>query len=336
MERISVYGVARLRAAVAYLRSAWRYLLLALLVCVLATFGWQRLSSTERELVTLRAEISDLRRATTETFATQGVLLAEQAEHLTRQEEVLEASKEQDVELEKRLAEVRDVQAAAEANPQGISSETLGAIAQSVVKIACNVDAGGENEQRGSGMLRVDSQDPNGPYYVQTSLHVVETEDGAPSRCTITVFPDYRDPASALTFASEGYRTYREGVDLAYLTPLVVNGEKAGTVSDLAQYARSVATSPVCAATDSGDHVTILGYPAIGGDTLTITDGIISGVEFDGEVRYLKTSAKIDSGNSGGVAVKDAGCLVGIPTSVRKGRIESIGRILDLNHLFSS
>jgi len=336
MGNVSAYGAAYIRVTSAYLRRAGPYLLLALLVCALGVFGWLRLSTAERELSTLRAEIGDLRRATTETFATQGVLLAEQAEHLIRQGAVLEESKEQDEELEKKLTEVREVQAAAEANPQGISQETLGGIAQSVVKIACNTDGSGSGTQRGTGMLRADPRDAvHGPYYVQTSLHVVKTDDGSPSRCTITLYADFRDPGTALTFSSEGYFSYRDDIDMAYLTPLVMNGEKAGTVTDLARYARSVTASPICAVADSGDHLSILGYPASGGDTLTITDGIISGVEIDGSVRYFKTSAKIDSGNSGGIAVKDSGCLVGIPTSVRKGKIESIGRILDLSYLFA-
>ena len=77
-----------------------------------------------------------------------------------------------------------------------------------------------------------------------------------------------------------------------------------------------------------GDKVLILGYPGIGSRSgITVTDGIISGIDFP----YYVTSAKIEHGNSGGVAVlvKNNGCYLGIPTSAATGEIESLGRILD-------
>lgn len=76
-----------------------------------------------------------------------------------------------------------------------------------------------------------------------------------------------------------------------------------------------------------GDQVLVLGYPAIGSPTdITATDGIISGYDYP----YYITSAKIDHGNSGGIAilVKDD-CYLGIPTGSVVGEIESLGRILD-------
>ena len=77
----------------------------------------------------------------------------------------------------------------------------------------------------------------------------------------------------------------------------------------------------------SGERVIILGYPAIGakGD-VTVTDGIISGYEDN----FYITSAKIERGVSGGVAVLvDKNCYLGIPTFVRAGEVESLGRVLD-------
>ncbi len=79
-----------------------------------------------------------------------------------------------------------------------------------------------------------------------------------------------------------------------------------------------------------GDKVYILGYPAIGGETLTMTEGIISGYEGN----YYKTSAKIDHGNSGGIAVLGKkNCYLGIPTMAQVGDIESLGYILDLTYM---
>ena len=81
----------------------------------------------------------------------------------------------------------------------------------------------------------------------------------------------------------------------------------------------------------SGDRIVVLGYPAIGakGD-VTVTEGIISGYE----EKFYITSAKIEQGVSGGVAVLvDKNCYLGIPTFVRAGEVESLGRILDSNLL---
>lgn len=75
-----------------------------------------------------------------------------------------------------------------------------------------------------------------------------------------------------------------------------------------------------------GDNIVVLGYPAIGATRgVTATAGIISG--FDGI--YAVVDAKIDHGNSGGIAVsvKDD-CIIGMPTSSLGGSLESLGRIL--------
>ena len=82
-----------------------------------------------------------------------------------------------------------------------------------------------------------------------------------------------------------------------------------------------------------GDSLIVLGYPSYGADysEITATEGIVSG--YDGE--YYTTSAKIEQGNSGGVAIlqKD-NCYLGIPTAVRLGAFESLGRILDVKYIF--
>lgn len=77
-----------------------------------------------------------------------------------------------------------------------------------------------------------------------------------------------------------------------------------------------------------GESLVVLGYPAIGSQTdITATDGIVSG--YDGI--YDITSAKIEHGNSGGIAIAtQENCFIGIPSFVDVGEIESLGRILDL------
>lgn len=96
------------------------------------------------------------------------------------------------------------------------------------------------------------------------------------------------------------------------------------------------AAGKVCPDGDAivGDKLIVLGYPAIGTvGGITVTEGIVSGLEGD----YYVTSAKIDHGNSGGVAVlmKDD-CYLGIPTwAANNGGFESLGRILKGRLLFT-
>ncbi len=71
-----------------------------------------------------------------------------------------------------------------------------------------------------------------------------------------------------------------------------------------------------------GDQVRVLGYPAIGGSTVTVTSGTISGfvspvTAADGG--WVKSDAAISGGSSGGLAVDDDGLLIGIPTRVGTG-----------------
>lgn len=73
---------------------------------------------------------------------------------------------------------------------------------------------------------------------------------------------------------------------------------------------------------DLGESLVILGYPGIGGDTITLTRGEVSGFTSQnpyGNRAYIKTSATIAGGNSGGLAVNEAGQLIGVPTAVGSG-----------------
>ena len=75
-----------------------------------------------------------------------------------------------------------------------------------------------------------------------------------------------------------------------------------------------------------GDPVRIFGYPQTsGGFYLTVTDGVISSFSDEG---VILTSAKIDEGNSGGLAVDQKGCMVGVPVAISEGRYQNLGVII--------
>lgn len=75
-----------------------------------------------------------------------------------------------------------------------------------------------------------------------------------------------------------------------------------------------------------GDKLTILGYPGLGGSTITLTSGDFSGVDRSETFEYLKTTANMNPGVSGGSAFNSKKELVGIPTAGRGAEIRCDGR----------
>jgi hypothetical protein len=72
-----------------------------------------------------------------------------------------------------------------------------------------------------------------------------------------------------------------------------------------------------------GDPITVLGYPDIGGKTITLTGGEVAGFlgsDWVADHRaWIKTATTIAGGNSGGAALDESGRLIGIPTQVSAG-----------------
>ena len=66
-----------------------------------------------------------------------------------------------------------------------------------------------------------------------------------------------------------------------------------------------------------GDSIDIYSFPAIGGNSLTFTRGVVSGFEFEPGINgraWINTDAGMSGGSSGGTAVNERGELIGIPT----------------------
>ena len=71
-----------------------------------------------------------------------------------------------------------------------------------------------------------------------------------------------------------------------------------------------------------GDELIIIGYPSIGGETITLTPGEVSGFTAEepyGNRAFIKTSATISGGNSGGLAATPQGEIIGVPTKLGSG-----------------
>ena len=198
--------------------------------------------------------------------------------------------------------------------------------------------------QSGSGLAVMLNSAPT----IITNHHVVySSQYGGANECDIR-FPDdggfyvYSSNASMTGgqgyFPNKGDITYTTNLDVAYITgientwiSLPFGSQNSPTISFLNRIRND---SYLCKSSlDIGNSVVILGYPAYGTQIngalspveITATEGIISGQDSG----YYTTSAKIDHGNSGGLAIdKDNNCYFGIPTWNLSGGFESLGRIL--------
>jgi len=162
-----------------------------------------------------------------------------------------------------------------------------------------------------------------------TNKHVLQTDTGYfPQACKVYTWDPVFFREVKVQLNSFNPFSYKPNLDMAKIeldTSATVQDNMTGDFSENTN-------TKLCTNVNIGDKLVVLGYPAIGASTgLTATEGIISGIEQN----YYVTDAKIDHGNSGGVAVllKDD-CWLGIPSSSVVGQIESMGRILKGNLVY--
>jgi hypothetical protein len=82
--------------------------------------------------------------------------------------------------------------------------------------------------------------------------------------------------------------------------------------------------------TNIGDEVTALGYPQIGGKSITLTKGIISGKNDKYNKKWIKTDAVISFGSSGGAALDSSGEVIGITSAGHSDFVGSLGYIINI------
>ncbi len=84
-----------------------------------------------------------------------------------------------------------------------------------------------------------------------------------------------------------------------------------------------------------GDKIEVIGFPSIGGSTITYTSGDFSGFgsSADGTQNYIKSTAPLEHGNSGGASYNPSGQFIGIPTMVVAGTLNSLSYVLSVNSI---
>jgi len=179
-------------------------------------------------------------------------------------------------------------------------------IIKSTVKLVCPID--NTMASQGSGTVI----DPSG--IILTNKHVI---DGTPG-CLVGFIDNYGD---------EPYFGDRQIADIYKISSdadVAILKLRNPTNKNLAFINISSGNSNVLGL---GDKITTYGYPAMFGTKITYTSGDFSGV--DGN--YLKTTAIIEHGNSGGGAYLKNGTFIGIPSAVVKGSLNSMGYLLSVN-----
>ena len=181
-----------------------------------------------------------------------------------------------------------------------------GDLMHAVVQIVAFVD--GEPAWWGSGSII--SSDG----LVLTNAHVVSDSDLAVERLEIGLTQE-SDTAPELQYRGE-IVAGDDALDLALVR--IVDRLDGGDLPT---------SFPFVAIGDSdaieiGEALRIFGYPGIGGETITLTTGQVSGFTSEaglGRRAWIKTDATIAGGNSGGLAADSVGRLVGIPSIVGAG-----------------
>lgn len=213
----------------------------------------------------------------------------------------------------------------------------LTSVIPAVVQLNCDLDGGFTSV--GSG---VSAYFPDGKHWIMTNAHVVRDENGALVENCWIYFPNPDGTFYESAYFSDDIVPFDQaealiggerwvGLDYAVLRITAPGQKEDGTFfprlrtfPDINRLSQKTCKKE--RKIEIGEKLFILGYPGIGGRNMTVTEGIVSGFDSPG---FIKTSAKIEHGNSGGIAILEKdGCTLGIPTSVVLGELESIGGVL--------
>lgn len=317
------------------------FLILLALLSVLLFGGYklyQKVLATEaaqREIVAAQEQEQKLR-----DEEAKSLLLSQQME-LTEAKMELEKTKSEAKQTEAKIQTLtRSIEDQSRVEQQiVISSQDLSLYVTGVVQVICSGTSGISS---GSGSLFTFKELKQA---VLTNRHVV---DGA-SRCVV-LMTDTANSTTGMFALDPTVYTYNESTDSAILG---LGKSLLSTNVPVQNYNYSLATLKRCSSLiPVGTPVVIVGFPAyakrdaiISVETIgkvnsvyrTATNGIISGYDTSvkGEANYF-VSAKIDNGNSGGVALakdKSGLCMLGLPTWLTVGNYETQGLVQNIFNL---
>jgi serine protease Do len=219
-------------------------------------------------------------------------------------------------------------------NNNGLSPEDRANLVNATVQVLMQFKQGGKFESLSWGSGTIISADG----MIVTNAHVASPAsqgdlENEPDRLVIALIESEDKPPVpayiATVKAVDGY------LDLAVLQIVsTVDGSSVDTANLNLPFVELGDSTQ----THVGDHVNIFGFPSIGGDTITFTDGSISGFTSEAQIgdrAWIKTDATISGGNSGGLAADDNAHIIGVPTiaaSGGSGEVTDCRQIQDTNN----
>lgn len=225
--------------------------------------------------------------------------------------------------LEERLRAIVDQQAKADERSKTVASKSPFAIEKvigSIVELVCIDNRDRETYYTGSGTVI----DRSG--LIITNQHILVSGDDSLIRyCGIGFTDDFHEPPK-IEYIGAAVAVH-DGTDLALLK--ITEHLEGKDVPDDFPAISLTEAKEASLDLNLGDPIYIGGYPGIGAETFTFTQGVVSGRVGNG---LIKTSALIDSGTSGGAAFDANGRYVGVPTAAAKGDIGgSLGYLIGAN-----
>lgn len=148
----------------------------------------------------------------------------------------------------------------------------------------------------GSGSIFLDD------HHVLTNHHIVESDDECDVKEIYVETVARIDEAPVRTHKAVVVAIDKDA-DLAILE-----------ISPITTFSRKLVPVKVAETLKIGAPITAIGFPSIGGSSVTVTTGEISGFSNYRGVQWIKSSISISGGNSGGGAFDSVGGLVGVPT----------------------
>lgn len=151
--------------------------------------------------------------------------------------------------------------------------------------------------------------------FIVTNQHLLISSDGTLIRFCGIGFTDDMEKPPRTEFIAETVAVQSDS-DLAALQ--IIERLEGGDVPGSFSYIPMDGALRASRGLKLGDTVYIAGYPGVGAQTFTFTEGVVSGrVGSD----LIKTSALVDSGTSGGAAFDRHGNFIGLPTAAARGDI---------------
>lgn len=236
----------------------------------------------------------------------------------------MRAERDQDLaEFETALRNLNDRQVASDERARTAASKSpfpIEKVIGSIVELVCIDNKDRNTYYTGSGTVI----DKSG--LIITNQHILVSEDNSLIRYCGIGFTNDLHVAPKIEYVGAAVAVH-DGTDLALLR-ITEHLEGKDVPKEFPAISLTDAKQ-ASLALNLGDPIYIGGYPGIGAETFTFTQGVVSGRV---GTELIKTSALIDSGTSGGAAFDGNGRYVGVPTAAAAGDIGgSLGYLIGAN-----